>query len=71
MTMRSHLLRSIPRAPALRACNGCRRPARTFATTSIRQADVELTVDGKKVSVPRMYQTGRVVRAGIVLLLAC
>lgn len=52
--MRSHLLRSIPRAPALAARSGS-RAARTFATTSSRHADVELTIDGKKVSVPRMY----------------
>ncbi|KAF2216634.1 hypothetical protein CERZMDRAFT_33836 [Cercospora zeae-maydis SCOH1-5] len=58
--MRSHLLRSIPRSPALATRNGS-RAARTFATTSQRRADVELTVDGKKVSVP----------AGSALIQAC
>ncbi|KAI5307302.1 NADH dehydrogenase (ubiquinone) 78K chain precursor, 5-prime end [Ascosphaera pollenicola] len=46
--MRSHLLRA-----AARSRPYCRSPsARLFSTTSARTADVELTVDGKKVSVP-------------------
>ena len=53
--MRKQLLRSISRSPAV-VSNGS-PVARTFATTARRQADVELTVDGKKVSVPGMEDT--------------
>ncbi|KXT15849.1 hypothetical protein AC579_10395 [Pseudocercospora musae] len=57
--MRKQLLRSISRSPAV-VSHGS-PVARTFATTARRQADVELTVDGKKVSVP----------AGSALIQAC
>ena len=43
--------------------------ARTFATTARRQADVELTVDGKKVSVPGMESHGRDNGHGIGVLI--
>lgn len=49
--MRQQLIRSLrqsQRLPGVSAVNA----ARTFATTGQRQAEVELTIDGKKVSVP-------------------
>lgn len=48
--MRQNLLRSLARTPATAKANAS-HTARTFATSARRQAEVELTVDGKKVSV--------------------
>lgn len=68
--MRKQLLRSISRSPAVVSTNGS-PAARTFATTARRQADVELTVDGKKVSVPGMEFYGGIDVYGISMLTAC
>ena len=56
--MRSQLLRAAARAgpPAARSTS-----RRSFATTACRQAEVELTIDGKKVSI----------EAGSALIQAC
>lgn len=55
--MRSQLLRAAARSKAAH-----RAPAaRSFATTARRQAEVELTIDGKKVSI----------EAGSALIQAC
>ena len=48
--MRHQLLRSLRRSPTLSTANAT-QSARAFATTSPRKAEVELTVDGKKVSI--------------------
>ena len=50
---RQALLRSLARSPATATLNAT-RTARTFATSARRQAEVELTVDGKKVSIEGM-----------------
>lgn len=51
--MRQSMLRTLARSPAAQAAraNASRNTARTFATSARRQAEVELTIDGKKVSV--------------------
>ena len=51
--MRQNLLRSLARTPATAKANAT-NTARTFATSARRQAEVELTVDGRKVSVEGM-----------------
>ncbi|KAK4505297.1 hypothetical protein PRZ48_003260 [Zasmidium cellare] len=58
--MRQNLLRTLARTPATAKANAS-NTARTFATSARRQAEVELTVDGKKVSV----------EAGSALIQAC
>ncbi|KAK4631917.1 NADH-ubiquinone oxidoreductase [Fulvia fulva] len=57
---RQALLRSLARSPATATLNAT-RTARTFATSTRRHAEVELTVDGKKVSI----------EAGSALIQAC
>jgi NADH dehydrogenase (ubiquinone) Fe-S protein 1 len=54
--MQRQLLRSLRRSQAVARAN-----ARTFASTARRPAEVELTVDGKKVSI----------EAGSALIQAC
>lgn len=50
--MRSNLLRSLPRQGLRTSANpNAGHAARTFATSARRSAEVELTVDGKKVSI--------------------
>ncbi|EME47153.1 hypothetical protein DOTSEDRAFT_69195 [Dothistroma septosporum NZE10] len=57
---RQALLRSLARSPVTATVNAT-RTARTFATSARRHAEVELTVDGKKVSI----------EAGSALIQAC
>ncbi|KAI9759396.1 MAG: NADH dehydrogenase (ubiquinone) 78K chain precursor, 5-prime end [Chaenotheca gracillima] len=57
--IRQQLARSLPRTGPLAAAR--RNAARTFASTSSRPAEVELTIDGKKVSI----------EAGSALIQAC
>lgn len=54
---RQALLRSLARSPATATLNAT-RTARTFATSARRHAEVELTVDGKKVSIEGMAMDG-------------
>ncbi|SMQ47776.1 unnamed protein product [Zymoseptoria tritici ST99CH_3D1] len=58
--MRHNLLRSLPRHAARTSVNAG-NASRTFASSARRQAEVELTVDGKKVSI----------EAGSALIQAC
>jgi NADH dehydrogenase (ubiquinone) Fe-S protein 1 len=54
--MRKHLLRSLRRSQALARANVAQQQQQhAFSTGARRQAEVELTVDGKKVSIEGMH----------------
>ena len=52
--MRQQLLRSLRRSHALARANAAQQH-RSFSTSRRRMAEVELTVDGKKVSIEGMF----------------
>lgn len=65
--MRQQLFRSLRRSQAATRANATHRQQQqqhAFSTSARRQADVELTVDGKKVSVPGM-QLSRWLKANV------
>jgi hypothetical protein len=49
--MRQQLVRSLRRSQRLPAVSNAANNARAFSTTGQRNAEVELTIDGKKVSI--------------------
>jgi NADH dehydrogenase (ubiquinone) Fe-S protein 1 len=49
--MRQQLIRSLRRSQRLPGVSNAANNARAFSTTGQRNAEVELTVDGKKVSI--------------------
>jgi NADH dehydrogenase (ubiquinone) Fe-S protein 1 len=49
--MRQQLIRSLRRSQRLSGVSNAANNARVFSTTGQRNAEVELTVDGKKVSI--------------------
>lgn len=55
--MRQQLVRSLRRSRGLAPFNAAQQHQH-FSTTGRRAADVELTVDGQKVSVPGAYHHG-------------